>query len=191
MKEVYARMIFQLWGRMTFGPSKRHEATRYVTRGGGWKKHGNRISSHPLATPTAAGRGMVPSFRRRNFVPGFVRLVVLTPSLIKSLYFFSSFPPRLPVAPPASLTFFFLHHRSSSSRVKKFSIPSSHSSLLPPLFPFSPFSLPQLFALPFIPLFVFLILSCFFKKMDGGLGRRAGNRKEESKSIFLDGKSRF
>lgn len=85
MKEVYARMIFQLWGRMTFGPSKRHEATRYVTRGGGWKKHGNRISSHPLATPTVAGRGVVPSFRRRNFVPGFVRLVVLTPSLIKSL----------------------------------------------------------------------------------------------------------
>lgn len=78
-------MIFQLWGRMTFGPSKRHEATRYVTRGGGWKKHGNRISSHPLATPTVAGRGVVPSFRRRNFVPGFVRLVVLTPSLIKSL----------------------------------------------------------------------------------------------------------
>lgn len=94
MKEVYARMIFQLWGRMTFGPSKRHEATRYVTRGGGWKKHGNRISSHPLATPTAAGRGMVPSFRRRNFVPGFVRLVVLTPSLIKSLYFFPP-PPSL------------------------------------------------------------------------------------------------
>lgn len=93
MKEVYARMIFQLWGRMTFGPSKRHEATRYVTRGGGWKKHGNRISSHPLATPTAAGRGVVPSFRRRNFVPGFVRLVVLTPSLIKSLYFFPPLPP--------------------------------------------------------------------------------------------------
>lgn len=82
MKERGTREIFQLWGRMTFGPSKRHEATRYVTRGGGWKKHGNRISSHPLATPTVAGTGVVPSFRRRSFVPNFV---LLTPSLIKSL----------------------------------------------------------------------------------------------------------
>lgn len=82
MKERGIREIFQLWGRMTFGPSKRHEATRYVTRGGGWKKHGNRISSHPLATPTVAGTGVVPSFRRRSFVPNFV---LLTPSLIKSL----------------------------------------------------------------------------------------------------------
>ena len=62
-------MIFYWRGRMTFGPSKRHEATRYVTRGGGWKKHGNRISSHPLAPPIAAGRGVVPSFRRRSFRP--------------------------------------------------------------------------------------------------------------------------
>lgn len=102
MKELYARMIFQPWGRMTFGPSKRHEATRYVTRGGGWKKHGNRISSHPLATPTVAGRGVVPSFRRRNFVPGFVRLVVLTPSLIKSL-------PNLLFALPPPLSLLLMH----------------------------------------------------------------------------------
>lgn len=38
--------------------------------------------------------GWVPSFRRRSFIPGFVRLVLLTASLIKSLrpeivYFFS------------------------------------------------------------------------------------------------------
>lgn len=123
MKEVYARMIFQLWGRMTFGPSKRHEATRYVTRGGGWKKHGNRISSHPLATPTAAGRGVVPSFRRRNFVPGFVRLVVLTPSLIKSLYFF---PPSL----PPSTSLFLGHLELGSAEITalstSYTLPSPH-----------------------------------------------------------------
>lgn len=103
MKEraIRERTIFQLWGRMTFGPSKRHEATRYVTRGGGWKKHGNRISSHPLATPTVAGTGVVPSFRRRSFVPNFVAL--LTPSLIKSLpnisllLFTTTFSPASPL----------------------------------------------------------------------------------------------
>lgn len=65
------------------------------------------------------------------------------------IYFFL-FPPFFPpVAPPFS----FSPSPSSSSRVKKFSIPL--------LIPLPPFSLPQLFALPFIPLFVFLISSLF------------------------------
>lgn len=82
-------MIFGRGTRMTFGPSKRHEATRYIAeRGsGGWKKHGNRISS---STPASRHEGM----RTGSFLPAssslrssleFVRFAILTASLIKLL----------------------------------------------------------------------------------------------------------
>lgn len=81
-------MIFSRGTRMTFGPSKRHEATRYIAeRGsGGWKKHGNRISS---STPASQGyedwflpSGFVVSLLRAL---GFVHFAILTASLIKLL----------------------------------------------------------------------------------------------------------
>lgn len=146
-------MIFERRGRMTFGPSKRHEATRYVTRGGGWKKHGNRISSHPLVPPAGGGRRVVPSFRRRNSVPGFVRLVVLTASLIKSLRpgivsFFAKLRPRLSVFPSRPLPFLLparvIRATSATSPRGNYGVAFGKASL----------TFPQIIRAPTLPLFI-------------------------------------
>lgn len=84
-------MIFGRGTRMMFGPSKRHEATRYIAeRGsGGWKKHGNRISS---STPASRGyedwflpSGASSSSSSLRSSLAFVRFAILTASLIKLL----------------------------------------------------------------------------------------------------------